>query len=121
MHEMSIATELLGQVLAAVAPHGPARVRRLDVRIGVMRLVSPEAMELAWRQVCAGTPADGAELHLSEVPLCVGCRNCGRRYRPEITDFLCPGCRQADVDILEGNDIILDSVACDSPEGAGRE
>ena len=110
MHEMSIAVELLELVLAAAEPHGPLRVRGVSVRIGAMRLVVPEALQFAWRQICAGTQADGAELELSEVPLRVRCRQCAAEYQPEIDDFLCPRCRQADVDILEGNDIILESL-----------
>jgi hydrogenase nickel incorporation protein HypA/HybF len=121
MHEMSIASGLLEQVLAAVQPHSPARVSRVEVRFGVMRLVCPDAMELAWREVCSGTPAEDAELGMSEQPLLVRCRGCGARYRPEVSDYLCPKCGQADVDILEGNDIILDSVTCDTLNGAADE
>ena len=43
MHEMSIAVEIVHSVLDAVAEHHPAQIDEIEVRIGVMRQVVPEA------------------------------------------------------------------------------
>ena len=112
MHEMSIAEGLLRSVLDAVAAHGDVRVEQVELAVGVMRLVVPEALELAWSVLAEGTPAAGAKLTITEVPLKARCRQCAREFGPEIDNYLCPACGHADVDILEGDDIFLTSVVC---------
>ena len=118
MHEMSIAVELVRQVLAAAEPHAPTRVTAVTVSAGALQQVQAEALELAWQSVAAGTAAAGAALQLTETPAAARCRACGRTFRPRIDDFTCPGCGQADVDITAGRDIILTSLTCEPVEEA---
>ena len=93
----------------------------MEVAIGVLRQVVGESLEMAWQVVREGTPADGAELDIEEVPPSVRCRDCGRVFGPTLESFLCPGCGRADVDIVAGNDIILKSLTCDEGVGADGE
>lgn len=117
MHELSIATELLRQLEALAVEHNVERIESVTVRAGVMRQVVPEALEMAFCVVTQGTCAEGATLTLERVPLAAQCRECGFRFAPEMGAFCCPRCRRADVDILEGDDIILVSVTCQQEEG----
>jgi hydrogenase nickel incorporation protein HypA/HybF len=116
MHEMSIAAGLIDQVLAAAAEHGLARVERVEVQAGQMRQVVPEALQMAWEAVSAGTVADGAELALTEVPAELRCRGCGREFRRRREEFLCPDCGRADVEILAGDEILLTSISAEKRE-----
>lgn len=111
MHEMSIAMGLLEQVLELAKRHGADRVEEIQVEMGVLRLVVPEALTAAFAIAAEGTPAAGAVLKMSETPLRAACNRCGRQYGADPGDFRCPGCGQADVQILAGNDIIFKSVA----------
>jgi hydrogenase nickel incorporation protein HypA/HybF len=122
MHEMSIADGVLRAVLDATGPCGGRRVERVELAIGEMRLVVPEALVMAWQVVSEGTIAAGAELAVVETPMEARCRRCGRQFAPRIDNYLCPGCGLADVDILAGDDIILKSVVCDvkQPSGDGK-
>ena len=122
MHEMSIADGVLRAVLDAVGPCGARRVDRVELAVGQMRLVVPEALVMAWQVVSEGTIAAGAELAIVEMPMEARCRRCGRQFAPRIDSYLCPGCGLADVEILAGDDIILKSVVCDveQPSGDGK-
>jgi hydrogenase nickel incorporation protein HypA/HybF len=120
MHEMSIATQLLETVLAVAAENGAAGVEQVEVELGAMRLVVPEVLELAWQVAAEGTLAEGARLKMTDVPIQAKCRDCGRAFAAEIGNFLCPGCGQADVEIVAGDDIILKTVVCRDEEGASR-
>ncbi len=113
MHEMSIAEGLIRTVLAAADECGARRVERVELETGQMRLVVPEAMRMAWEVISEGTIAADSELIVTEVPMEARCRKCGRQFAPQINDYLCPDCGQADVDIVAGDDIILKSVVCD--------
>ena len=118
MHEMSIAMELLDTVLAVAAEHHAASVEEVVLQAGVMKLIVPEALEMAWTAATAGTVAEGSRLNLTEIPLKARCRRCACEFQPEIDRFACPGCGEADVDIIEGDDIILRSMTCRTEEGA---
>ena len=118
MHEMSIAEALLPSVLDALPAGQAVRVEQIELAVGAMRLVVAEALELAWSVTAEGTPAAGARLKVTEVPLKARCRRCGGEFHPAIDNYLCPTCGQADVDIIEGDDIILQSVTCLGQQGA---
>ena len=122
MHEMSIADGVLRAVLDAAGRCGARKVLRVELTVGQMRLVVPEALEMAWQVVSEGTIAAGAELAVVETPMEARCRHCGQKFAPRIDNYLCPGCGLADVDILAGDDIILKSVVCDveQPSGDGK-
>ena len=110
MHEMSIAIPLVEQLQALAAEHNAARVEALTVTAGVMRQVVPEALVVAFEIAAAETCAAGATLTVEILPLAARCRQCGRRFEPSIDSFVCDRCNQADVEIIDGNDVVLTSV-----------
>ncbi len=118
---MSIATALLDQTLRAVEanlsplPAGPC-VETVEVAIGEMELVVPDALVMAWQAASEGTLAEGAELTMVNVPARATCRQCGESFAPAVDDFLCPACGQADVEIVAGNEILLMAVTCNEKD-----
>jgi len=121
MHEMSIAVELVRQLEGIALEHGVERVEGLTVAAGVFRGVVPEALDMAFEAAAAGTCAEGARVTLEVVPAVGLCRGCAHRFEPQQDDFRCPACGEADVDLVEGNDIILKSVTCNERESEGDE
>ena len=117
MHEMSIAVELLRQIETLAEENRVSRVEEIHVNAGFMRQVVPEALDMAFAALSKGTCAEGATLHLTVIPSLAQCRCCGHRFEPGAADFLCAQCGQADVDIVEGNEIVLASMTCEQGEG----
>jgi len=122
MHELSIATAILEQALEAVVPHDATRIDRIDVEVGRMRLVVPEALQTAFTAVSQGSIAQAAQLVITEVDIQAICRHCQTSFCPcpEIGHYLCPQCQQADVQIVTGHDMILTSIIAQTPEEAVR-
>ena len=125
MHEMSIAEGILQTVLDTASQCNARRVESVELSVGQMRLVVPEALQMAWEAITEGTIACGAQLAVTETPIEARCKQCGRAFQPAINDYLCPNCGQADVDITAGDDIILTAVACelddsDPPDDANQ-
>lgn len=118
MHEMSIAIALVEQLEALASEHGIDRIESATVRAGILRQIVPEALDAAFAVAAQGTRADGAQLTVEVAPAVALCRCCARRFRPQLDCFLCPACGQADVELLEGNHIVLASVTCQEPLGA---
>lgn len=78
MHEFSIAEALAEQVLRH-APAG-ARVREVEIRVGVLRGLVPEAMTMSWEAVTADTPIARSVLVMDILPWTLSCRQCGRSW-----------------------------------------
>jgi hydrogenase nickel incorporation protein HypA/HybF len=110
MHELTIASELLEQVLAAARRARVARVTAVEVRCGEARQVVPEALQAAFAALAEPTVAAGAELAVLETPLEARCRNCHGHFRARIDNYLCPRCGLADAELVAGDDIILQTV-----------
>jgi len=117
MHELSLAGYLIDSVLAAAAEHEATRVDEVAVEVGVLQQVVPDAMQMAWEVLTQGTLAEGAILKITEVPPSAVCRQCGCRCEVSIDSFVCPRCKQADLRIETGHDIILTSIVCQTEEG----
>ena len=110
MHEMTIAVEVFRQLEQLAAEHELARITSVTLSAGVMRAIVPEALDIAFASLAEGTLAADATLHLEIVPCKACCRACGERFSPTPDSFLCPACQLADVEILEGNEILLQSI-----------
>jgi len=116
MHESSIVDSLLSSVLEYVKPG--ERVRRIDVRVGVLSGVSPGAMQFYFEILREGTAAAEAELHISMEPLHVRCQTCGGTSDlPEI-ELECPVCGKPSLEYMNGDE--LDIVSLEVDDGVGH-
>ncbi len=118
MHEMAIASALMDQLLRIAAENRATRISEVEVRCGVMRQVAPDALQLAYEALSDGTPAAGARLTVVEEGLVARCRTCNRPFAAAVDSFLCPDCGRADVEIVAGDDIVLQSVVCETERQA---
>ncbi|MFP4381768.1 MAG: hydrogenase maturation nickel metallochaperone HypA [Candidatus Sumerlaeia bacterium] len=116
MHEMSIASSLFQQVEEITRDQAIHDVSEVEVEIGVLQLVVPEALVMAWDALRKDTCLQDATLKIVEVAPLARCRQCGKEFEPSVDMFLCPDCTIADVEILAGNDIILKSIIGEKEE-----
>jgi hydrogenase nickel incorporation protein HypA/HybF len=92
MHEMSLCEGIRGIVEEQARVHSFARVNRLRIEIGRFAGVEKEALRFAFEVVMRGSPAEGAELDLIDLPGRALCYDC--MTEKEITHRLdpCPDC-----------------------------
>ena len=117
MHEMSIAIQLIGQIENIAAENSAERVEAVEVEVGAMEMIVPEALEMAFEAAAEGTVAEGARLNIEEVATRARCGECGRQYTPTVASYVCPACGKAIPEILSGKGIILKSLECVTSEG----
>ncbi len=110
MHEMSIAEALVEQLVRIADENGMARIESVEIDVGAMQLVVPEALDLAFNLASEGTVAAGARLIQREMAVRAVCRSCGHEFAPEIGCYLCPECSLSDAAIVEGGEIVLRTV-----------
>jgi hydrogenase nickel incorporation protein HypA/HybF len=82
VHEFSIAEALAEQVLR----HAPARgrVREVEIRVGALRGLEPEAMNMSWDAVTHDTPLAGSVLRIDMQPWTLTCPACGRAWESPV-------------------------------------
>jgi hydrogenase nickel incorporation protein HypA/HybF len=107
MHELSIAEA----IFAIAEDHaGGRRVEKVEVKIGHLRQVVPSALTFAFELVAQGTCIEGAVLEIEDVPARIVCRNCTTESRVTEFPFACPSCRGFDVDVVSGDELLVDAL-----------
>lgn len=120
MHELSLATSLVEQALAAMEQHKVRKIASLTVSVGAISGVDRGALEFCFPIVCEGTALEGADLDIEEVPVRVKCDSCGAESEVEIPVLLCRTCESENVRIISGRDFMLKSMEVESEsEGEG--
>ena len=107
MHELAIAES----IVRVASDHARGRrVARVEVRAGRLRQVVPSALELAFVLVAEGTPVEGAELVIEDVPAAGRCRACGEESVLEDFPLHCAVCGGLDVEVVRGEELLVDSL-----------
>ncbi|MFI4912164.1 MAG: hydrogenase maturation nickel metallochaperone HypA [Sedimentisphaeraceae bacterium JB056] len=116
MHELSIASQILNCAIDEAESQGATRITEVEVKAGKLKQIVPEFLNTVWQSITKDTIAESAVLNMIEVDIKARCRKCGKNYSPLPDDFLCPVCKVADAEIVDGDDIILNSITCESDE-----
>jgi hydrogenase nickel incorporation protein HypA/HybF len=110
VHELSIAMELIGQIIEVAEANKLPRVAEVELETGILRQVIPEVMQTAFKEAARQTIASNAALIITEISAKARCNQCGLVFEPQVDDFLCPNCQIADTIVLQGDKIILKSI-----------
>lgn len=114
MHEVALVEALLESVRDQVAQSGVrGRVRRVEVVIGRLSGVVPEAFRFAFEVLSPDVLGPDCELTIQEVPAVCRCRHCGTETPLEELMPFCPRCGHPDVTIEGGRDLLLQSIELD--------
>lgn len=107
MHELGMCEAI---VEAVERRAGTRPVKRLRLQVGAMHRVVPEAFEQAFAIAASGGVARDAEVDLIFLPVRTACRSCGTEMEPDDFVPLCGRCGSADVEIVQGQELVLESL-----------
>jgi hydrogenase nickel incorporation protein HypA/HybF len=110
VHELSLVASVFEVLEEQARAHGAVRVSRVVLRIGVMSGVVPDLLESAFEIYKKGTLAESARLEIIRVPVRVRCPDCGGESVREETDFSCAACGSRRVEIVEGRELIVETI-----------
>ena len=113
MHEFSISEALLTQALR----HAPevGRVREVAIRVGALRGLEPEALQMSWTAVTLGTAAEGCVLRVDQRPWAMACAACGRTWKSPVPFVDCT-CGNTTPTPIGGEELDLVSITVDEEE-----
>jgi hydrogenase nickel incorporation protein HypA/HybF len=105
LHELSIADS----VVQIACQHADGRrVTKVRLKVGHLRQVVPSALAFGFELVAEGTPVEGAELEMKEVPATGRCRDCGAENRLESFPLHCEACGSFDLELLGGEELFVE-------------
>jgi hydrogenase nickel incorporation protein HypA/HybF len=107
MHEMGIAEGILAVVLDAAEDQ---KVRRIRIQVGKLQMIVRESLEFSFQLVADGTQAAEAALEIEEVSARFRCNTCGHESQLDHPPFVCVGCGAPNLEVVSGDQILLDEV-----------
>lgn len=117
MHEFSIASGILENVIKEAEKHHAKKVTGITLQIGRLSMISPEQLCFALEILSEKTIAEGAKLDIETLPLEVKCES-GHKSRIEpigkslyrmIMNVRCPACGKK-ADICGGRECIIKEI-----------
>jgi hydrogenase nickel incorporation protein HypA/HybF len=107
VHELSLS----GAVIDTAVKHADGRrVSLVSLRVGRLRQVVPDTLEFYFGLVARGTLCEGARLEQELVGARLRCEACEREWEIELPAFRCPTCGAADVEVVSGNELEVESI-----------
>jgi hydrogenase nickel incorporation protein HypA/HybF len=110
MHELGIATDIVGVIKKVVEEHDAGRVGEVVVEVGLLAAVDKGSLEFCFEAITRGTGLDGAHLKVVEVKPRARCEECGEEYEVRMDNFHCPHCESNKFELLIGSDISIKEV-----------
>lgn len=110
MHEMSLMGGVFEAIEKTLTQHKVKQVTRVKLKVGELTNAQPEALKMAFEAYSQGTVCEGAELLVERIPVRGRCRNCQKEFNVKTLFFLCPHCGESRIEIIEGEELLLESL-----------
>ena len=107
MHELALIQELCALATAAATRQGARRIHRLELRVGELGGVNPDALRQAFAVLAATAPWQTTELQLDVVPTRCFCPHCAQAFSPLDVIHACPQCGAISRQVLQGRELEL--------------
>lgn len=112
MHELGILNAMVHTLETVVRENGLQQVEKLVIEVGELSGVVPRYLQQCWPAASYQTFMENTQLELEVVPGIVSCKTCGRVFNAMDSDLRCPDCSGQDMEILQGNDILIKEILC---------
>ena len=106
MHELSIALSMIELATEEAERRGGAAVKALHLKLGPLSGVVKDALLFSYEVACNGTPLEGSQLVIEDVPVVIYCWQCGQEQPLEsIQRFCCPVCGTLSSEVVRGREL----------------
>ncbi len=119
MHELSIASGIVDNVLAFAEEQPFAQVLTVRVAVGELTRLEGEQLQFSYAAITKETALEGSTLEIERVEAAVQCAHCGYGGRPKywedalafasVPTLQCPDCGQA-AEATQGHDCVIKTI-----------
>lgn len=110
MHEASLMQNLFKIANEAIKGNRIKYITKINIKVGKLANVMPEALEFAFDALKKGTAFEHAALEIEQAPIVARCDSCAAEYTPERPPFSCPYCSGEYFTIKSGDEIYISSI-----------
>ena len=116
MHEFSIASEIVQNVLDAANKNKAKKILSIQLEIGELSLLNLEQVRFWIQELFRETAAEGAQVKIKEIKAHLRCHSCQYKGKEHIGDkdffshftpLACPRCGSLEVEIEKGRECML--------------
>lgn len=120
MHELSIAIRVIESAEGHLRAAGGGRVVSIQLRVGRLAGVVPEALQAAVVMAAQDTPLESTSVEIEEVAVRIWCPACRTEVElPGLVPLACPACGTRSGDVRAGDELELVSLVLETDvEGA---
>ena len=112
MHELGVLNSMVHTIERIIKEQNYTEVHKIVIEVGELSGIVPQYLEKSWPAAAYKTFMENTTLELIVVPGIVKCRSCGRVFNAVYSDLSCPECGSIEMDILEGDDMIIKQIEC---------
>ncbi len=105
MHEMSIALGIVRIAEEEVRKRDAARVSKIEMQIGKLSGIEPDALDFAWPVAVKNTVLEKAERQTEYLPGQALCMDCEQTFEINGLSDVCPHCGSFMKNILQGREM----------------
>jgi hydrogenase nickel incorporation protein HypA/HybF len=110
MHEASLAQEVLNIIERAATAEGFTQVKAVEIEVGQLSCVEPEALHFAIDALAANTLLEAAEIVIRPVIGRLRCHHCEIEFNSTTLYTVCPHCQQSGARIVAGDDMQITEI-----------
>ena len=113
MHELSIAISIVELAEEEARKADASVISKVEVEIGTMAGIDPDALLFAWDAAVQGTMAGQSELVIHKIQAEAHCLECGKEFPAENYFVQCPNCGSYRYQITKGKELRISSLMVD--------
>jgi hydrogenase nickel incorporation protein HypA/HybF len=113
MHELSIALSIVELAEEEAKKADASSISKVEVEIGTMAGIDPDALLFAWDVAVQGTMAEKSALVIHSIQAEAHCLECGTEFPAENYFVQCPNCGSYRYQITKGKELRISSLMVD--------
>jgi hydrogenase nickel incorporation protein HypA/HybF len=110
MHELAVTQSILKIALDNAETVQAKQIIGINLQIGQLASLVDDSIQFYWDIISEGTIALGAKLNITRVPTMMRCFDCGQKFSPDAESFECPSCKSIRVQVVQGEEMRVDSI-----------
>ena len=107
---MSVATGIINVLSSKLGQLAPCKLIAIELAVGKLSGIEEHSLRFALDTLLTGQGYDDVQLRFHDSPAVFKCTACNWQGRIENFTLLCPRCQTGDLDIINGQDVILERI-----------